>query len=477
MDEKIGLGRQALPVMTRRHGTSITIVLLASIAARSGSSGRLGAIIVVAGRIFRLRGRSAMLIAETTRTRGDVIPTAWTSSYASSFVASAAPTTLSASLPRRRPLFVSETTPTLKDAVTSSTSTCGDDENSDGKISTRTMQSWSSHPNDPSLWLYHIETTTSTMDEARKLIMHRKLTNDDNNDHPKTFLISATSQSAGRGTSQRNWQSSKRGNALFTIGIRQSSWMDGLKVRNDGRAVPLTLLPLKIGSLVATRIRDALQECLPKTKDDNSSSCDGDSMIMPMVTVKWPNDILLRNSTTVPHEKIAGVLIETSEDWFLIGIGINVGYAPSVPSDGDNRGRDATCLARYCQADDYIVGAVEEIAGVGYGPMKIIVPELDEKEKEYRWIETSKQLAMDVAYDLHSWLYYDDNNAQRQQQQIGESILEDWKSFVDWDMELTLRDTPNRERVTLEGVLEDGRVNVKEVETGQIRTLVADYFL
>jgi biotin-(acetyl-CoA carboxylase) ligase len=410
-----------------------------------------------------------MMIAETTRTRGDVIPTAWTSSYASSFVASAAPTTLSASLPRRRPLFVSETTPPLKDAVAS---TCEDDE----IISTHhLMQSWSFHPDDPSLWLYHIETTTSTMDEARKLIMDRKLNYDDNNDHPKSFLISATSQSAGRGTSQRNWQSSKRGNALFTIGIRQSSWMDGLKLKNDGRAVPLTLLPLKIGSLVATRIRDALQECLPKTKDDNSSSCDGDSMIMPMVSVKWPNDILLRNSTTVPHEKIAGVLIETSEDWFLIGIGINVGYAPSVPSDGDNRGRDATCLARYCQADDYIVGAVEEIAGVGYGPMKIIVPELDEKEKEYRWIETSKQLAMDVAYDLHSWLYYDDNNAQRQQ--IGESILEDWKSFIDWDMELTLRDTPNRERVTLEGVLEDGRVNVKEVETGQIRTLVADYFL
>jgi biotin-(acetyl-CoA carboxylase) ligase len=230
---------------------------------------------------------------------------------------------------------------------------------------------------------------------------------------------------------------------------------------------------------VATRVRDALQGCIPKTNNDNSSSCDGNSMIMPMVSVKWPNDILLRNSTTTPHEKIAGVLIETSEDWFLIGIGINVGYAPSVPSDGDNRGRDATCLARYCHADsdDYIVGAVEEIVGVGYGPMKIIVPELDEQEKEYRWIETSKQLAMDVAYDLHSWLYYDDNNAQRQQQQIGESILEDWKSFVDWDMELTLRDTPNRERVTLEGVLEDGRVNVKEVETGQIRTLVADYFL
>ena len=463
-------------------------MLLTSIAARSGSSVRRGFIIAVAttvGGIIRRRGRSAMIITDTTmRSRGglnnnDVLPTAWTSSYAT-FVASAAPTTLSASLPRRRPLFASETPPPPKDAMTSTTSTCEDDE----IISTHSIQpTWSSHPDDPSLWSYHIESTSSTMDEARKMIVEGKFNNNDDDDaadRPKSFLVSATSQSAGRGTSRRNWQSSKRGNALFTIGIRRSSWMDGLEVKNNGRAVPLTLLPLKIGSLVATRIREALEaECLPKSIDDNNR-CDG--ILMPMVTVKWPNDVLLRNSTSVRHEKIAGVLIETYEDWFLIGIGINVGYAPSVPSEGDDRGRDATCLARYCHtdADDYIVGAVEEMVGVGYGPMKIIVPEIDEKEEENRWIETSKQLAMDVAYDLHSWLHYDDNNnnnAQQSQRQIGESILDDWKSFVDWDMELTLRDTPNRERVTLEGVLEDGRVIVKEVDTGQTRTLVADYFL
>lgn len=451
--------------------TRITIIL-ASIAARSGSSVRRRAIIVLAttvGGIIRRRGRSAT-INVTTRTRGlnnnHGLPTAWTSSYAT-FVASAAPTPLSASFPRRRPLFGSETTPPLKDAMTS-TATCENVESSD---ETRTIQPWSSHPDDPSLWLYHIESTTSTMDEARKMIVEGKFDNsDDAADRPKSFLVSATSQSAGRGTSQRNWQSSKRGNALFTIGIRQSSWMDGLKVKNNARAVPLTLLPLKIGSLVATRIREALEECLPKSIDDNNSC---DSILMPIVTVKWPNDILLRNSSSVHHEKIAGVLIETSEDWFLIGIGINVGYAPSVPLEGDDRGRETTCLSRYCHtdADDYIVGAVEEMVGVGYGPMKIIVPELDEKEEEDQWIVTSKQLAMDVAYDLHSWLHYDDNN------NVGESILDDWKSYVDWDMELTLRDTPNRELVTLEGVLEDGRVIVKEVETGKIRTLVADYFL
>ena len=44
-------------------------------------------------------------------------------------------------------------------------------------------------------------------------------------------------------------------------------------------------------------------------------------------------------------------------------------------------------------------------------------------------------------------------------------------------MQLVLRDTPLRERVTLKSVLDDGRVVVQEVETGATRTLVSDYFL
>ncbi|KAL3794991.1 hypothetical protein ACHAW5_002160 [Stephanodiscus triporus] len=93
--------------------------------------------------------------------------------------------------------------------------------------------------------------------------------------------------------------------------------------------------------------------------------------------------------------------------------------------------------------------------------------------EERHWIKTSRKLATDVAYDLHSWLHSD----VARRRHSGESILEDWKSYVDWEMELTLRDTPNMERVTLEGVLEDGRAVVKEVETGLTRTLVSDYFL
>jgi biotin-(acetyl-CoA carboxylase) ligase len=364
-------------------------------------------------------------------------------------------------------------------------SSCGEDDGEGDEFSSSSTPSWSSHPDDPGLWLYHVETTTSTMDEARRIVegkfaLDRDEDGDDDDDTgaPAAFLVSATSQSNGRGTTNRNWEGSRGGNALFTIGVPQSSWTDGLRSRNDGTAVPLTLLPLKIGSLVAFHTRRALRECVPKfDRDDDGAAA------MPAVTVKWPNDVLLRTSPLrvvgdddgggdgggdpgPSHEKIAGVLVETSRDWFLVGIGINVGYAPQVPSEGADRGRKATCLARYCHPDDdettavVIVGEEEGEDGAG--------------DDVTRWIEASRKLATDVAYDLHSWLH---SSPGARRQHSGESILEDWKSYVDWDMELTLRDTPNRERVTLEGVLEDGRAVVREVETGRTRTLVSDYFL
>ena len=117
--------------------------------------------------------------------------------------------------------------------------------------------------------------------------------------------------------------------------------------------------------------------------------------------------------------------------------------------------------------------------------VQIIVPELEEKEDVDQWIEASKQLAMDVSYMIYTrgctttttTCNNSSNSNKGNNIQSGNQILEDWKLFVDWDMELTLRDTPNREVVTLEGVLEDGRAVVKEVETGKTRTLVSDYFL
>ncbi|KAL9183830.1 hypothetical protein ACHAXT_004686 [Thalassiosira profunda] len=301
------------------------------------------------------------------------------------------------------------------------------------------------HPNDSTMWLYHVESTTSTMDEAKRIVESKFADGGGaaDGDTPSSFLISATSQSNGRGTTKRKWTSNLKGNALFTVGIQQSAWMEGLKSQNDGLMVPLTLLPLKVGSLVASHVQRALEGCSAKT----------DAIQIPRATVKWPNDVLLRSAPS-SHEKIAGILIESSQEWFLIGIGVNVGYAPGIPTEGADYGRTATSLSQYCN------------------------PATTDVEEEEHWIKLSRQLAVDVAYDLHSWLHPSlSSPASAVNFHSGEAILDQWKSYLDWDMELTLRDTPKRERVTLKGVLEDGRVVVQEVETGQSRTLVADYFL
>ena len=98
--------------------------------------------------------------------------------------------------------------------------------------------------------------------------------------------------------------------------------MDGLKLKNDGRAVPLTLLPLKVGSLVATHIQVALRECIPRTNDDDDKGDnDGDGARMPMVSLKWPNDVLVRNSSSAPHKKIAGILVKQQGNGSSLGSG------------------------------------------------------------------------------------------------------------------------------------------------------------
>ena len=315
------------------------------------------------------------------------------------------------------------------------------------------------HSDDPRLWLYHVETTTSTMDEAKNIVESYSKSNIDTTT-PTTFMISATSQSNGRGTTKRNWKSSQRGNALFTIGIPQSSWMNDLKSKNDGRMVPLTLLPLKIGSLVALHTQKLINKCSLKSN--------GEDQVRPRVTVKWPNDILLHTKQG-SHEKIAGILIESSHDWFLVGIGINVGYAPDIPREGADYGRRATSLSQYCSSSTEIIQSDDKEG------------ETSKTEEEY-WIEISKKLAIDISYDLHTWLHpesrsYSSSISSHNNEHSAESILNQWKSYIDWDMELTLRDTPKRERVMLKEILEDGRVVVQEVDTGLTRTLVSDYFL
>ncbi len=112
----------------------------------------------------------------------------------------------------------------------------------------------------------------------------------------------------------------------------------------------------------------------------------------------------------------------------------------------------------------------------------MIVGEEEEEEEEEEgagddvtyWIEASRNLAAVGAYHLHLWLH---TSSGTRQQHSGEAILEDWKLYVDWVMELMLHGKPKIECVTLEGALEDGYPVVREVKTGQTRKSFLDYNL
>lgn len=387
--------------------------------------------------------------------------------------------------------ILAETSPTPTSSSSDEDDTCGtendvnygsDHDGVDGEggistISTTTSSLPSTmtvdfHPKDRRLLLYHFETTTSTQDEAK--IIAESLSSppptttttplgtmsqndDDNNiDDAKgnvvqTFCVTATIQSTGRGTSGRQWMGTP-GNVFATIGIPMKTWMGLKDNESHGKTIPLTLLPLRIGDLVATTIQTVLDdECGTTTvTQQQQEEVEDRGPPPPMVTVKWPNDVL------VDDKKISGTLIESAHGWFLIGIGINLAHAPHIPTSGPDHGRLAVSIRDYCN-DKRTVSSSTKARTVG----------------------------VQLAYDLHVWLNNGPSFSDLSTSAIGtsvvdnvsaKSIIDGWKRWLDWDMEWTIRDKADRERVRIVDVLSDGRIQVANIDDGSQRILVSDYF-
>lgn len=120
----------------------------------------------------------------------------------------------------------------------------------------------------------HLRITDSTNERARELAAHGA---------PHGTLVTAGSQSAGRGRQGRTWSAPPGRAILCSLVLRE---------------VP-RLLPLAAGIAVAEVVG-------------------GDAR------VKWPNDVLREG------RKVAGVLVEgrPQEGWAVLGIGINVAVRP-----------------------------------------------------------------------------------------------------------------------------------------------------
>ena len=116
----------------------------------------------------------------------------------------------------------------------------------------------------------HLRDTSSTNDRARELATAGA---------PHGTLVTADSQSAGRGRQGRRWSTSPGSALLMSVVLRE----------------PHALLPLAAAVAVA-------QACGPAAR------------------VKWPNDVQLAG------RKVAGILAEgrPQEGWAVLGIGVNV---------------------------------------------------------------------------------------------------------------------------------------------------------
>ncbi len=129
---------------------------------------------------------------------------------------------------------------------------------------------------------------------------------------PAGLAVLAGRQTAGRGSNGRNWLSPSGNMYLSTL------------LRPPGPAREAGQWSLLAGLAVAEAVAAVLPADAP-------------------LALKWPNDLLLNGA------KLAGILIDssaanTSLDWLVIGIGINLAIAPDLAD------RATTCLAEHIAA-------------------------------------------------------------------------------------------------------------------------------
>ena len=127
--------------------------------------------------------------------------------------------------------------------------------------------------------LISLDKIPSTQDWAHDLIANQKVSD-------KTVIV-ATSQTAGRGRYRRKWVSH--------TGNLYASFIYRITERNP-----------KLSYAIGVAVAETLIEfgLIPK--------------------IKWPNDVL------IDGKKISGILIEYSQNFVVVGIGINIKTCPTV---------------------------------------------------------------------------------------------------------------------------------------------------
>jgi biotin-[acetyl-CoA-carboxylase] ligase BirA-like protein len=273
------------------------------------------------------------------------------------------------------------------------------------------------------LMFHHLKQPVgSTQDEARRLLRERPADEAD-----KCLAVLADQQNQGRGTQGRKWESvpGRAGNLYLTVCVPM-----------DQIPVTFTLLPLQVGVLATRSISRLLEACRASNDPSKTSS---------RTTVKWPNDVL------VDDKKISGTLIENEvldgTSWLLIGIGVNVAFAPSLTKSPGKQIRGATCVQEFCPDN--------------------LLPQ-----------DTAAILGQDLANALVEWFVDQETDKKSKEAKV----IEDWKSFAEFGRPYELRGdiqaenagTHKGEIVVAIDIQNDGQLVVRG-ENGKQRNLIADY--
>ena len=108
-------------------------------------------------------------------------------------------------------------------------------------------------------------------------------------------VVTATEQFAGRGRRNSNWESPAGGLYMTLV----------TKIRN-----------VRIAGQLAYVASLAVRDAVSVYAAANST-----------ITCKWPNDLLLNG------KKVSGILIETLDDYYAVGVGINLSLVPNSVAD------------------------------------------------------------------------------------------------------------------------------------------------
>ena len=158
---------------------------------------------------------------------------------------------------------------------------------------------WRANWTEPGVGLAVCGPCSSTMDSAWSLL-------DDGVLAPWNGVVSPV-QRSGRGQMRRAW-SSTPGNLHISLILPSASGSPG--------GDPGTLLPLAVGYLFCRVLEE-----------------EGLDPIM-----KWPNDVLVRG------RKVAGILVEDRGGRTVVGIGVNIAFAPQDANMRSDRSNPAGCL-------------------------------------------------------------------------------------------------------------------------------------